>query len=791
MNTESHLLSRIEVRNFKSINHAVIDLKQLTMLVGENSAGKSSLLQALFLLAQISKGRMRPDVVSLNGMELNLGNFSDVLHEFSPGEPIELTLTVPVGSSIRRRRFRNARQVRHDSPRVVESEEASWKLRLGKPRDGLGIARIEGIEIHDASNGIELTVWPNDDPKEVEALYSRSRRLGLLRGLPAARTRLVSEVARTTQFRGSISVRDDGEGLGESDEVFPSVAVQNGFPWELYSVTNESQALARAWLDLKIRQSEDVRGMRPSRQLNIRRHFGHSDEVPEELVHDLFPEFVRWVNLVDRTEDQELPLDEASPLDRNRLEEVLGLDVELATQLGELLQSSRSERGVMEPKDSVAIDIGKGLAILLGTAVHYLGPLREDPSPAYRPGQGGGVAKLGLKGEFTVAALDTFQNQETICPLANGESDTRPLGEAVDYWASKFGLASGVRTKDMGRPGIELELLDPQTGRERDLTSVGVGVSQLLPVIVLCLLAQSGELILLEQPELHLHPAPQQILGDFLLGIAESGRQVIVETHSEYLINRLRLRIADDTFGPVQDLVQIWYARRNDGQTQFDRMTTNRFGSFEEWPAGFFDQAPREAEEILRAVARKRRAAPVDEISPPEPTPSAATASISGPTTETETKSGIAAHDANSRPAIGASDSLPLELSAEVRRWLNSHWPKGEPRKAVETFIAKVVNDLGAFLEVGKSPRTRDGFSNKILVRRTGHGGRGGFVYIMHGGNLLYRLPPGEGEWGYEAPARNYGTTGKYRAIMPLQTVGDVGQATGLAQYAYDALLDY
>jgi predicted ATPase len=182
------------------------------------------------------------------------------------------------------------------------------------------------------------------------------------------------------------------------------------------------------------------------------------------------------------------------------------------------------------------------------------------------------------------------------------------LGEAVNYWLERFAVASSVTTREIGRPGIEVSLSDAQTRASRDLTGVGVGVSQLLPVVVLCLLAEPGEMILLEQPELHLHPAPQQILGDFLLNVATSGRQLLVETHSEYLINRLRLRVVDDQFGDISDLMHIWYATRSEGRTTFELLKPNRFGAFDEWPAGFFDQAPKEAEAILRAAARKRRA---------------------------------------------------------------------------------------------------------------------------------------------------------------------------------------
>src|SRR3954452_18998110 len=98
------VLSRIDIHNFKSIREASLGLRQLTVLVGENSAGKSSVLQTVFLLAQIARGRARPDVVSLNGTELNLGNFGDVLHSASPGEQIEIGLTAPTFGGLLRRR---------------------------------------------------------------------------------------------------------------------------------------------------------------------------------------------------------------------------------------------------------------------------------------------------------------------------------------------------------------------------------------------------------------------------------------------------------------------------------------------------------------------------------------------------------------------------------------------------------------------------------------------------------------------------------------------------------------
>jgi predicted ATPase len=156
---------------------------------------------------------------------------------------------------------------------------------------------------------------------------------------------------------------------------------------------------------------------------------------------------------------------------------------------------------------------------------------------------------------------------------------------------------------------MDMRVVYHELNKKIDLTNVGVGVSQLLPVVVSCLLADPDSVILLEQPELHLHPAVQQRLADFLLACAKSGRQLIVETHSEYIVSRLRLRIAQDLEDRLQSLIGFIFVERDDhGQTHYRSIKPNRFGGLEpEVPKGFFDQTPQESQEILRAAIRKKR----------------------------------------------------------------------------------------------------------------------------------------------------------------------------------------
>jgi predicted ATPase len=146
-----------------------------------------------------------------------------------------------------------------------------------------------------------------------------------------------------------------------------------------------------------------------------------------------------------------------------------------------------------------------------------------------------------------------------------------------------------------------------------DLTSLGVGVSQVLPVILLCLLSRAASVILLEQPELHLHPAIQLKLADFLLACSRGGQQIIVETHSEHLVNRLRRRVADDSSNTLSRSIGLLFAEQKDGLSRYRATTINQFGGLSQgWPEGFLDVGSNEASEFLEEALERRRQASRD-----------------------------------------------------------------------------------------------------------------------------------------------------------------------------------
>jgi predicted ATPase len=144
-----------------------------------------------------------------------------------------------------------------------------------------------------------------------------------------------------------------------------------------------------------------------------------------------------------------------------------------------------------------------------------------------------------------------------------------------------------------------------------ELTHVGVGVSQLLPIIVQGLVAKRPDILLFEQPELHLHPKLQTKLADFFYALSRSGIQCIIETHSEHIINRLRhhaVAAADKREDQSNNHTLLYYADQDRQGTKYQPLTINEYGIIEDWPEGFFDEIENSSSLILKASMAKVRA---------------------------------------------------------------------------------------------------------------------------------------------------------------------------------------
>ena len=313
-----------------------------------------------------------------------------------------------------------------------------------------------------------------------------------------------------------------------------------------------------------------------------------------------------------------LDLHEIRPSVRRGIRQRLAESEELEQLVMGSVRERREEEPAVRrsPPPRVIARATKYLDNIFSTAIRYLGPLRDEPKALYPLSPTSDPSDVGLKGEHTAAVLELYKNRPVRYIPTSAFFDaeispqpiTRSLETAVVDWLQYLGVAEDVRSEDKGKFGHELTVRIAGTKRPHDLTHVGVGVSQVLPILIASLLSEPDTTLVFEQPELHLHPKVQTLLADFFLSIARLGKQCVLETHSEYLINRIRFRVAAAVEpNPWVEAVKMYFVERSPEWSTFQEVKINEYGAVVEWPEGFFDQSQQEAEAILMAAVRKRK----------------------------------------------------------------------------------------------------------------------------------------------------------------------------------------
>ena len=224
----------------------------------------------------------------------------------------------------------------------------------------------------------------------------------------------------------------------------------------------------------------------------------------------------------------------------------------------------------------------------LGRRIFYLGPLREYPRRQYT-WAGAQPADMGRRGERVVDAL--LAARDSWKTVVRGPGEARlTLEEQVAQWLRALGLIESfaIRLIAPGSKLYQVWVRRTQHSPEVLITDVGFGVSQILPVITLCYYAPEGSTIILEQPEIYLHPRIQAGLADvFIDAMNTRNIQIILESHSEHLLRRFQRRIAEEELRP--DQAALYFCTMDEhGASQLQSLDLDPFGNITNWPKDFF-----------------------------------------------------------------------------------------------------------------------------------------------------------------------------------------------------------
>ena len=231
--------------------------------------------------------------------------------------------------------------------------------------------------------------------------------------------------------------------------------------------------------------------------------------------------------------------------------------------------------------------------------IHYVSADRIGPQNFYERKSLGNFVSVGSLGENTVNILarkggDPVQPElkkvymDLFSPTED-ELTSDTIESYAKYWLDKIFEGAEIKTEVMSDIDIIKFSIKPS---KKDVfykpTNVGYGFSYSLPILVAGLIAKKGDILIIENPEAHLHPYAQSILSKFLAGVSRVGVQVLVESHSEHILDGFRIIVHDK----IIDLneINILYFDKND-ETYFHKIDIKDDGDIENWPTNFFDQS--------------------------------------------------------------------------------------------------------------------------------------------------------------------------------------------------------
>jgi predicted ATPase len=222
------------------------------------------------------------------------------------------------------------------------------------------------------------------------------------------------------------------------------------------------------------------------------------------------------------------------------------------------------------------------------TRIHYVSADRIGPRDFYPRQSFAEFPNVGAKGEYTANILSKKGEDlvDEALRLASGSTNT--VLDQSEAWLNKVFDGGKVRVTPTEANIVILTMNSEQSSTTYKPVNVGFGYSYALPIIVSGLIARPGEKLIVENPEAHLHPYAQSQISRFLSKVSLNGVQVYIESHSDHILNGLRLAVLDKILEPND--ISILSFDRAPGD-RITRIPIESNGSIRHWPDGFFDQA--------------------------------------------------------------------------------------------------------------------------------------------------------------------------------------------------------
>ena len=624
-------LSHIEIENFKGIGtKQSIDLAPITLLFGPNSAGKSTILQALHYLREIlERNNPDPDQTIAGGLT-DLGGFATLVHNHDLSRPIRIRVRIDMGKDQGSERLplnsgANLRDERFNELglRYLVGENTELRDYAVVQEVGVGI-EVRWSELINAPYVSRLDVEMDE-----EALCSVVSPAQVGRAM-ATDFNFEHSLLQPTRYPYDYPEEDERLGflnvLNEDGELHKERAISTDLLEAIWHHSREMSSVMEEVDEQELEDSADGSAWDTDVRVGIETELGALPEIDKPLTSDFVdPDrdismraFMAGESAADKIMDRTFGRSSRMTRDENEAYE---------NALKHYKQQLDTVAGLSAIIDELILGPVRIVRDYL-QAVTYIGPLREIPSRGYRPRLSPDESRWA-QGLAAWDVLYTQSGEELLDSVNEWMSSEERLRTGYVLVKSSYKQIStaeglhqlfkrGINEDDLGDlqelyeaipTKSEIGLMDLARGIPVAPSDVGVGISQMVPVVVACLMEPDG-LVAIEQPELHIHPAIQVGLGDLFISATSTyrpatgpERSLLVETHSEHIMLRLLRRVREQSenelppgiLGLTPNDLSVVYVEATEQGPVFKKLRVSEDGDFvDNWPKGFFEERAEE-----------------------------------------------------------------------------------------------------------------------------------------------------------------------------------------------------
>lgn len=539
----------IQASNFKSFKEFNFDLKKINVILGPNNSGKSNILKLLLLLKQTFISSLKSPLI-LNGNILKLGSYKDITYRFNNKDiGINYQIISPYES--------------HRKLYDEDYEEKYYDLQTQYSFDDkFNTIYLSNVKINDLQQNKQII----DFHKDKKIIINNQSKEFYLTKLHTNLNNLIKHF-----------------------EIFPNLSIRRDILYRRFLIRLENT-------DINLRKVSDFKDIIDYFKKVFLRILSRKWDLKINY-NSKFIEFSIY------SRDLEQIFDFKRILERTRVpylkkyfpDNVKMLISNCDNLTDEIINVYKELRDVEFTLDRLRERFSTYCA-----GIYYIGPLREYPKRYYSI-IGESAEDVGFKGEFLPYLLKKSKEK-----LDLWDYRLKGLNKRVQDWLIRFEMAKKTDIKRYKEINEYISILCQEffSGLNVNITDMGFGTSQVFPIIMEGFSIERDALLLIEQPEIHLHPKAQSILGDLFIEIANEDKTLIIETHSEHLIRRIQRRIAENKISNKD--VNFYYVTIGKEGSQLLKLEIDEDGYIENIPEGFFDEDYKEASEHLRILAEKK-----------------------------------------------------------------------------------------------------------------------------------------------------------------------------------------